>query len=55
MAEIRSPSKARTNSAVSYEDLADYPVGELPALNREMTEVLIPPEHPHAGRTSQRP
>jgi DNA-binding transcriptional LysR family regulator len=36
--------------SVTYEDLADYPVTDVPALNREMMDALIPPLTPSGAR-----
>ncbi len=36
--------------SVTYEDLADYPVTDVPALNREMMDALIPPVTPSGVR-----
>ena len=36
--------------SVTYQDLADYPVTDVPALNREMMDVLIPPVTPSGIR-----
>lgn len=36
--------------SVTYEDLADYPVTDMPALNRGMMDALIPPLTPSGAR-----
>ena len=39
--------------SVTLEDLADYPVSDIPAFNREMMDSFIPPKTP-SGRTLHR-
>jgi DNA-binding transcriptional LysR family regulator len=41
--------------SVSYEDLADYPVTDVPGINREMLDVLIPPVTPSGVRLRRVP